>query len=653
MIKLFEKSLLIRLGLAMATITALAFLGMLSSVFIAETSEGQAAAINQAGSLRMQSYRIASALAHHTGKLSQQRLQRAASLIDEFDQRLNSHRLTGVLAKSRNQQLLGSFNSVRMQWEQQMQPLLKAYIDIASQNDALSADNMEVVDGLRTNYLESVDLFVESIDEMVKLLELEAEEKIQLLRLIQVISLFLTILVVIITMYLMNTNVLSPLRDLLGCASAVRRGDFSRRTRFHSEDELGQLAYTFNLMAEDLSKIYQDLENRVREKTINLEQRNQSLELLYKTTRRLSELPLDNSVYDELLEDVRNLLGTGPGSICLGESGASQAFKLASTREDAFDQPDICNPPNCQGCFEGGVSHAVEVKRADDTMLRVFSTPIKDLDQQYGVLLVEVDPQRPLEPWQERLLETVASHIAIALNIARRHSQDRLLALMEERSVIARELHDSLAQSLSYLKIQVSRLDAITPQQANAAVCKIGEIKQVTAELRDGLNSAYRQLRELLTTFRLRMDEAGLNHALEKTVAEFGERSDIDIQLDNRLGNCKLSPNAEIHVIQVIREALSNVVRHSQAEHAVVSLEYDVDGDVIVAIDDDGKGMPQDADRQHHYGLAIMKERAHGVAGELCVIPSVLGGTRVELVFSASGKWQCKDASQSTSQVQR
>lgn len=637
MIKLFEKSLLIRLGLAMATITALALLGMLSSVFIAETSEGQAAAINQAGSLRMQSYRIASALAHHTGKLSPQRLQRAAELTDEFSQRLNSHRLTGVLAKSRDPLLLGSFERVRMQWEQQMQPLLRAYIDTASGSN-LSTDKMEVVDGLRTNYLESVDQFVESIDDMVKLLELEAEEKIQLLRLIQVISLFFTLLVVIITMYLMNTNVLAPLRDLLGCASAVRRGDFSRRTGFHSEDELGQLAYTFNLMAEDLSKIYLDLENRVREKTINLEQRNQSLELLYKTTRRLSELPLDNTVYEELLEDIRNMVGTGPGTICLGESGASPAFKLASTREDVVDLADICNPPNCQGCFEGGESHAIELVRSRDETLRVFSTPIKDKEHQYGVLLVEIDPQRPLEGWQERLLETVASHIAIALNIARRHSQDRMLALLEERSVIARELHDSLAQSLSYLKIQVSRLDAITPQPANAAACRIGEIKQVTAELRDGLNSAYRQLRELLTTFRLRMDEAGFDHALEKTVAEFGERSDIEIELDNRLGHCKLSPNAEIHVIQVIREALSNVVRHSQAEHAVVSLEYSMDGAVIVVIDDDGIGMSQDADRQHHYGLAIMKERARGVAGELSIVPSVLGGTRVELVFSASAK---------------
>jgi two-component system nitrate/nitrite sensor histidine kinase NarX len=641
MIKLFEKSLLIRLGLAMATITTLAFLGMLSSVFIAETSEGQAAAINQAGTLRMQSYRIASALAHYTVDQEPIRLQRAAQLIAEFDQRLHSHRLTGVLSKAADQKLLAAFQRVEQQWQQQIFPMLDAYTTLAGEN-IHSEKNLKAVDGLRTNYLQAVDPFVATIDDMVKVLELEAEDNIQQLRLIQVASLFLTILVVIITMYMMNTNVLSPLRDLLGCASAVRRGDFSRRTRFQSEDELGQLAYTFNLMAEDLSKIYSDLEGRVREKTVDLEHRNQSLELLYITTRRLSEVPLDNKVYEELLGDIKTLVGTGPGTICLGETGTSQAFKLASTRPDVFNKPDICNPPNCQACFDNGTSHAIELVQDVNHTLRVFSTPIKDNEQQYGVLLVEIPKNHPLEPWQKRLLETVASHIAIALNIARHHSQDRMLALLEERGVIARELHDSLAQSLSYLKIQVSRLDAMITQPDN-----VEKVQQVTAELRDGLNSAYRQLRELLTTFRLRIDKEGLNSALEKTVQEFSERSQVDISLDNRLGNCKLTPNAEIHVIQVVREALSNVLRHSQAEHAVVSAEYSIDGDVIVAIDDDGVGLPQESGRPHHYGLSIMKERAQGLCGALCILPSEIGGTRVELSFSAAGKWQCKDASKS------
>lgn len=638
--KLFEKSLLLRLGLAMATITAMAFIGMLSSVFIAETSEGQAAAINQAGTLRMQSYRIASELADQVNVQDEARLQRTHLLVDEFEQRLNSPRLTGVLTKTADQSLHAAYYNVKLQWRTEIRPLLENYLIIAEDN-VLFRDNPERVVELRKQFLSEVDGFVSNIDDMVKVLEIEAENKIEMLRLIQVISLFLTILVVFITMYLMNTDVLVPLRELLGAARAARRGDFSQRISYQSDDELGQLSYAFNLMAEDLSKTYADLETRVREKTRDLERSNRSLELLYKTTRRLSEAPISDEVYEDLIYDIEELAGTGPGTICLGENGESQAFKLASTRDVVFDRPDICNPPNCEACFSGSESHFVDVQRSPVELLRVFSTPIKDMERQYGVLLLEVSPDKPLLEWQKRLLETVASHIAIALNMAQRASQSRMLALMEERSVIARELHDSLAQSLSYLKIQVSRLDAALTQPDNGE-----KIREVTAELRDGLNSAYRQLRELLTTFRLRMDEAGLNTALEKTVKEFSDRNKVEIELDNHLGGCKLAPNAEIHVIQVVREALSNVVRHSRAEHAVVSALCNVDGDVTIAIDDDGIGMPEEKERQHHYGLAIMQERAHGVSGELNITPSVLGGTRVELRFSAAGKWQSVDKAQ-------
>ena len=638
--KLFHKSLLLRLGLAMATIVALAFVGMLSSVFIAETSGGQATAINMAGALRMQSYRIASELASQHDLQDQSRLERTRTLIDEFDARLQSPRLTGVLSRTDERSLHEAYYQVKLQWRTQIRPLLNEYIEVTEEH-LLFQDGAASSEQLRLGFLSEVDGFVANIDNMVKVLEIEAEQKIELLRLIQVVSLFLTILVVFITMYLMHVDVLGPLRELLLIASAVRQGDFSQRTQYHKEDELGQLGEAFNLMTEDLSHMYQDLEARVSEKTVDLERSNRSLELLYKTTSHLSEVPLSEAGYEQLLNDISALADLGPGTICLGESGSSQAFKLISTRESVFDRPDICNPPNCQACFSGASSHFVEVERSPSELLRVFSTPIQDMERQYGVLLLELPPDKSLQEWQRRLLETIASHIAIALNMAQRASQARMLALLEERSVIARELHDSLAQSLSYLKIQVSRLDAAVAEVDNAE-----KIRLVTAELRDGLNSAYRQLRELLTTFRLRMDEAGLNRALEKTVAEFRERGHVEIVLENGLGGCKLSPNAEIHVIQVVREALSNVLRHAKAKCAVVSATCNVEGDVTIAIDDDGIGMPKQTDKRHHYGLAIMQERAHGVAGELRITPSVLGGTRVELGFSATGKWQSVDLAQ-------
>jgi two-component system nitrate/nitrite sensor histidine kinase NarX len=88
------------------------------------------------------------------------------------------------------------------------------------------------------------------------------------------------------------------------------------------------------------------------------------------------------------------------------------------------------------------------------------------------------------------------------------------LALLEERAVIARELHDSLAQSLSYLKIQVGRLQLL-PGGAEAAA----QARDIVTELREGLNGAYRQLRELIATFRLKMEHPRLEDSLTRSSA--------------------------------------------------------------------------------------------------------------------------------------
>jgi len=626
--QILERSLLLRMGLAMATITALAFVGMLSSVIIAETTQGAAAAVNQAGSLRMQSYRIASSLGRNEATDREEAARRTHGLMDEFDERLASPRLTRMIPADQNSELRLAYERITREWKERIRPQLLNYV--ARAEGTVSADQPATLrSSIRHDYLVVVDSFVADIDHLVKLLEDEAESNIQLLRLIQVTSLFLTLFVVFVTMYLMHTNVLVPLRDLLTCAEAARRGDFSVRSIHQSTDELGRLGHAFNVMAEDLSVMYADLERRVHEKTADLERSNRSLELLYNTTRWLNEAPLSDHTYTQLLKKIEELLGIGPGSICLAGYNTPQAIRLATTRRPQAGMPDLCAPPNCAACFADGDTHVVEVARGAIPTLRVLSLPITDQEQQYGVLLMEIPPNVVLQEWQTRLLEAVADHIGMAINIAQRATQSRRLALFEERSAIARELHDSLAQSLSYMKIQVSRLDAILPRNDAGAGASA-----IVQELRDGISSAYRELRELLTTFRLKMDGRGLNSALEETVRELSERSALPIMLVNRLHSIQLTPNEEIHVLQVVREALSNIVQHAQAREAKVTLAQSGNGNVAVTIEDDGVGIPTEAERQHHYGLAIMNERAESLGGTISINRRAEGGTRVEVVFT-------------------
>lgn len=639
MAKLFERSLLLRLGLAMATITTLAFLGMLSSVFIAETTQGVASAVNQAGSLRMQSYRIATDLVY-AGDMDPEAYWRTTeALVREFESRLDSPRLVGVIPDDPGHTLNAAYRLVSRKWERLIKPILNVYIGVVAPTThpgwgkALHGDiSAELADATRRNirarYLTLVDGFVAEIDRLVGLLEDDAENKIQRLRLFQVVSLFLTVVVVVVTMYLMHTDVLLPLRDLLACAEQLRRGDLSARTRYESADELGRLGRAFNVMAQDLSRMYAGLEDLVRRKTRDLERSNRSLELLYVTSKRLGEPPLTEASFRAVLEDLETLAEVGPGSICLRDHAEDgRAFKLTTTRSEEAEA--LCTWPDCALCLGDGTTHTVDVPGADgQRQRRLLSLPIGDQEQRYGALLVELPVGDDLQPWQKRLLTTVAGHIGAALTTRQRLHESRRLALYEERGVIARELHDSLAQSLSYLKIQVSRLDMALRQQGDGVVAR-----EVVTELREGVSSAYRQLRELLTTFRLKMDGRGLSQALEETVAEFGGRGAVTIELENRLQGIQLSPNEEIHVLQLVREALSNVSRHAEATRARVSLEADAGDRVTVVVEDDGRGIPPRPQRRHHYGLAIMEERARSLGGEIRMLPAPGGGTRVELVF--------------------
>jgi len=264
----------------------------------------------------------------------------------------------------------------------------------------------------------------------------------------------------------------------------------------------------------------------------------------------------------------------------------------------------------------------------------MVSVPLSEGGKPYGVMLLQLPSGVELDEWKTKLLESIGHHIGAALATTKRTDERRRIVLLEERSVIARELHDSLAQSLSYLKIQVTRLKSHLERESARE-----RTAEVVEELKVGLNNAYRQLRELLTTFRLRMDGRGLSAALRDTVDEFSERTEMDFRLHDQLRGHELDSSEQIHVLQVVREALTNVEHHAHARRVDVRLSIE-NGRLRVTVDDDGVGISDGEPPTHHYGLAIMRDRAATLGGTLKVSRRSEGGTRVELEFLPHGPFQ-------------
>ncbi|OYW39758.1 MAG: histidine kinase [Hydrogenophilales bacterium 12-61-10] len=603
-------------------ITVLAVASMFTSWMVAETTQGSGQAINVAGSLRMQSWRMASLhqQLQQTGNPAyRDTLQQA---ISRFEQDLNAAPILAVLPADETAPLKQIYRQVVSHWQTQIKPGL-----------AGSAAGPAATD---TAVLDRIPAFVAHINDLVKQIEDAAEAKILVMRVILGAAVVATLLVVILSIYLVNQILVHPLRDLLGLADRIGQGDLAARTDLAGEDEIGRLGQAFNHMAEDLSRLYQNLEARVADKTAELTIANRSLELLYHSIARLYNGPVAPGTYAILLKDLENVLGVGHGLACLVETeGGTQARVIASTLRPDHGDIDMCGLMSCAECLahQSLAVHPLQGGR------RVLSLPLMDTEQHYGVLQLEMPLGKELAPWQTQLLDALSRHIGIAIGTARRAEQSRRLSLLEERAALARELHDSLAQSLAYMKIQVSRLKPLlpAPDPAQTQPGAGGAAGEVLDELREGLNSAYRQLRELLTTFRLRIEGEGLAAALETTVAEFSSRGDIPIALEAHLAGCTLSPNEEIHALQIVREALSNVLNHAQAKQAEVKVLCNSDGSVSATIIDDGIGVQQSAG-VHHYGMTIMDERAKHLGGQLSVENLPALGTRVTLHFMPASR---------------
>ena len=252
------------------------------------------------------------------------------------------------------------------------------------------------------------------------------------------------------------------------------------------------------------------------------------------------------------------------------------------------------------------------------------------------------------EPWEMPeevvlLFRSIGEQLGMALENARLKRENLRIVLTNERQMMAAEIHDSMAQTLAYMKMRMGMLTDALGEKSYANATKYA------ADLGQALDDAYLQLRELLTQFRSRMDPMGLEHALRALEHNFKERNGIDLEYANRITDLRLTPEQETQVFHILQEALANVARHSGATRARLLLEPS--GDHYVAtVEDNGKGgqgyfaianrvggFEEHPGLRSHFGLSIMRERARKIGGKLEVSNLPAGGFRVRLSFPPGG----------------
>ena len=598
-----KDSLLARLGLAMGTIAFLSFISMTLSTSIADNSLGKANAINSAGSLRMMSYRLLAYAETGTNPA------KISSAVAEFQVRLDALENFILYRAADYSELPKKFEQVHNTWEKEISPVL---LGLNGKPKPAELQKLE----------QEVPAFVEQIHQVVFLLEQDLEDKIALLKSLQIALLVMTIAVCLVTMWMMKNQVVRPLKNLLSVAKRVRDKDFSAKAYHTDQDELGQLGETFNMMVSEIAATYENQNQLIADRTRELTDSNRSLELMYKSALQLSDSNITSVGLKQLLDDIESELGLGSGTVCISEHGVFPAHRLTSNLIKN-DIEKLCGDRGCEDCFKKSKVNAPMSISDGQEMIFV---PLKDMGSITGVMPFKINSQESIPAWKIRVLEAIGSNLSMALSKMQHQEEVNRIAVLEERSTIARELHDSIAQSLSYLRIQVARLEKnhLTPDAQH----------EIVTELKTGLATAYKELRELISAFRLKIDERGFQTALRETTEEFAHRCNINIQCQNDLSPTLLSANEEIHVLRIIREALANIEKHAGADKVLIAANATDDNLVHILISDNGIGIGDSKSPVNHYGLIIMEDRAQSLGGKITIRNGNAGGTEVLLTFT-------------------
>ena len=246
-----------------------------------------------------------------------------------------------------------------------------------------------------------------------------------------------------------------------------------------------------------------------------------------------------------------------------------------------------------------------------------ISVPLASPDQHFGDLRADRPPDAPFTHRDRAYLETLGGLATIAITSARMRESERQGAVLVERERIAREMHDSLAQVLGVVHIRLRAL-GINATSVGAPDLAIG-----LAELADIAEEAYRDVREAILGLRESSHPGrGLVDSLRGYVEKYEHQSGIATTLETNFeAEPRLSPRAEVQIIRVIQEALTNVRKHAAATSATVRVTTD-DGFVTFAIEDDGRGFDlarRLLDRDSGFGLHTMRERIESIGGTLTV----------------------------------
>ncbi|MFZ6713155.1 type IV pili methyl-accepting chemotaxis transducer N-terminal domain-containing protein [Undibacterium sp. TC9W] len=589
--------------------------------------EGGGAAINEAGSLRMRSYRLAMELEHD------QVAMKIEHELEDFNRTLNDLQTGDAkrplflpASKPVHEQML----LVQNEWQQHIQVNARK---VLTEKDPQNKQSALVL------YREELPVFVETINKLVSLVEVELAEKTTWLRLCQTVLIFMSLAASIALLYLLYLWIVGPVTRMQAGIARMSKDDLSVRLPIETEDEFGVLAQAFNQMADHVQSVHRTLEERVAEKTARLQDQNHEISTLYEIAGFLAGPHAIEELCRGFLHRIMQRIEADGGTVRILDNLSDnlhitvhEGISEQMIEEEHCIKKDDCL---CGAATHQGIIIVRDFRKMDQQRryrcqeegffsLAVFQ--ILAREQVIGSFSLHFSKERDITSEERRLLETLGKNLGIAIENQRLIAREKEFAVSNERNLLAQGLHDSIAQGLNFLNLQVQMLEDSLSRN------DVEEIKDITPMLRAGVQESYEDVRELLLNFRTRLQDSNLESEMRNVVGKFQRQTGVHGEIEFVGNGAPLAPEQQLQVLFILQEALSNVRKHAQASEVRVKVQNERDFSLTVT--DDGEGFNMDKVHEKgdaHVGLRIMQERAERLAAKFDIKSQVGEGTTIAL----------------------
>lgn len=618
--KLSTKILVLSLSLLAVALTSIGI-----THWVTRQLDGGAAAVNEAGRIRMQVWRLVSAADRELPEAE------IRGMLRELDESL-------VLLKQGDRQ-----RPLFVPWTERS---LADFSALLHAWDAMHRLWLSPADADPERRRAIAEEFVDRVDLLVSNIEQTMERYTAGLNIFQLVMMALAVAGAVLLLYVGNLFVIRPVERLRDGLRQIEDGEFRARVDVDAEDEFGELALGFNRMAARLEALYCDMEAKIRAKTVSLEAQSTRLAALYEVSTFLAESDSLEELAQGFASKVRRLSRADAVAVRWTDEARQRYLLLASDcLPEAMQREERCVTAGTCAC--GNVSATggarvipimpdpVDSARHDEHdgfrhcaregFATLVSIPIRHQQRVLGEVDLFHRDAIDLDVEERGLYDALASHLANAVENLRTDALLREAAASEERALLARELHDSIAQSLVFLKIQLGLLRSALGRADQAGV------DTALGELELGIRESTSDVRELLVHFRTRTNSDDIEGALRVTLRKFEHQSGLATHFEVNGHNVALPSDVQLQVLHVVQEALSNVRKHSGATE--VWLTVDKEPHWSISVRDNGIGFTPSTSKvdDTHVGLQIMRERAERIGGRVDILSMPGEGARVLL----------------------